>query len=184
MTSISKDYILEVSKKIFVEEGIASVNMRAIAKECDIALGSIYNYFPSKTDLISEIIESIWLEILDINNIPNKFDSFLDALSFIFEAITNNSKKYPMFFKSHRNFFSKDDKNIGKEKMIIYFIKIKETLLDVLEKDPNIKKEFFTNEITPNLYIEYIFILLLDMLAKDNTNFNPLLAFIKQSIYK
>ena len=49
----SREAILEECRKIVMEQGISAVNMRSVAAACGVAVGSIYNYFPSKTDLIS-----------------------------------------------------------------------------------------------------------------------------------
>lgn len=55
-----KELILSTSSNIAHKEGLSAVNMRRVAKECDIALGTIYNYFPNKMDLIVAIIEDFW----------------------------------------------------------------------------------------------------------------------------
>ncbi|MGN9059767.1 TetR/AcrR family transcriptional regulator [Mediterraneibacter faecis] len=37
--------------------------MRAVASRCSVSAGTIYNYYESKADLLSDTIESIWHEI-------------------------------------------------------------------------------------------------------------------------
>lgn len=37
-------------------EGLAALSIRNIAKECNIAVGTIYNYFPDKAALVTEVI--------------------------------------------------------------------------------------------------------------------------------
>ena len=39
----SKEDIMQVCRKIAAEQGLPAVNMRAVAKECGIALGTLYN---------------------------------------------------------------------------------------------------------------------------------------------
>ena len=41
-------------------EGLDSLNMRSVARACQVALGSLYNYFPSKDDLLLATVESVW----------------------------------------------------------------------------------------------------------------------------
>lgn len=48
----SKENILKASREIASKDGLQSINMRNVAKHCGVAVGSIYNYFPSKADLI------------------------------------------------------------------------------------------------------------------------------------
>ena len=54
--------------------------MRTVASECGIALGSLYNYFSSKSELLSATIEAVWKDIfqmgktLEIEKVhPHKF---------------------------------------------------------------------------------------------------------------
>ncbi|NLC64792.1 MAG: TetR/AcrR family transcriptional regulator, partial [Erysipelothrix sp.] len=60
----SKEAILSVGKEIVSQSGINALNMRNIAQRCNISVGSVYNYFPSKGDLIIATIESVWQEII------------------------------------------------------------------------------------------------------------------------
>lgn len=41
----SKEEILKVSRKLIMEQGWKSVNIRVVAASCGVAVGSIYNYF-------------------------------------------------------------------------------------------------------------------------------------------
>ena len=86
------DKILNISKNIAIEQGLNCINMRLIAKKCDIALGSIYNYFPSKSDLLIATIESIWKDIFNLENCSFKFENFSDTILYIFETINKNLK--------------------------------------------------------------------------------------------
>ena len=38
----SKEEIMDVSRRLVLEKGIASLSMRAIAEACGVAVGSIY----------------------------------------------------------------------------------------------------------------------------------------------
>lgn len=55
-----KELILSTATTLVHEEGINSINMRAVAKKCDVSLGTIYNYFPTKIDLVTAVIENFW----------------------------------------------------------------------------------------------------------------------------
>ena len=44
-------------------EGLAALSIRNIAKECNIAVGTIYNYFPDKAALVIEVITKFWRTI-------------------------------------------------------------------------------------------------------------------------
>ena len=44
----------------FAEQGYAAVTMRAIAKECGIAVGTFYNYYPSKDAMLAACLLHDW----------------------------------------------------------------------------------------------------------------------------
>lgn len=59
----TKAKILKVCREIISNEGLASLNMRKVARLSDLAIGSLYYYFPSKDSLLTASIESVWEDI-------------------------------------------------------------------------------------------------------------------------
>ena len=55
----SKEKILKTSRELIQEQGWSAVSIRSVAAACEVSVGSIYNYFDSKTDLISSTVESV-----------------------------------------------------------------------------------------------------------------------------
>jgi len=54
-----KHQILHAAAKIFAEKGFHRTTAREIAEEADLAVGTIYNYFESKEDIVIEIVDHI-----------------------------------------------------------------------------------------------------------------------------
>ena len=74
----SKADILKTSRELIQQNGWAAVNIRAVAAACGVSVGCIYNYFGSKTELVSAAVESIWN---DIFRHPEDEAVFQDTLS-------------------------------------------------------------------------------------------------------
>lgn len=51
--------ILEAATAIAAEGGMAAVQIAAVAERAGIAAGTVYRYFPSKTDLIAELVAAV-----------------------------------------------------------------------------------------------------------------------------
>ncbi|HZL62644.1 MAG TPA: TetR/AcrR family transcriptional regulator, partial [Pseudolabrys sp.] len=51
--------ILAAATTIAAEGGMAAVQIAAVAARADIAAGTVYRYFPSKTDLIAELVAAV-----------------------------------------------------------------------------------------------------------------------------
>ena len=60
----AKEKILECTRKHLSETGYTSLSLRLIAKECHLGVGTIYNYFPSKDDLVAQIMLEDWFKCL------------------------------------------------------------------------------------------------------------------------
>lgn len=59
----SKQEILKTSRKLIQQQGWSAVSIRSVASACGVSVGSIYNYFDSKAELITATVESVWCEI-------------------------------------------------------------------------------------------------------------------------
>lgn len=51
--------ILEAARTLAIEHGMAGVQIAAVAERAHVAAGTVYRYFPSKTDLIAELIAAV-----------------------------------------------------------------------------------------------------------------------------
>ena len=76
----SKEEILCVSRALIQNQGWKAVNIRTVAKECNISIGSVYNYFENKADLIAATVESVWHDIFHLSENMFSFDDFSGKL--------------------------------------------------------------------------------------------------------
>lgn len=74
----SKEEILKTSRELIQKKGWSAISIRSVASACDVSIGSIYNYFDSKTDLVGATIESVWNEIF---HTPEDDSVFQDIIS-------------------------------------------------------------------------------------------------------
>ena len=60
-----EERILEAARKLFDQNGFAETDMKAIAKEAEIAVGTIYNYYQSKNALYERIMVDNWEKTIE-----------------------------------------------------------------------------------------------------------------------
>lgn len=83
------DLILACAKEIIYEEGISAISMRKIAARCNIGVGTIYNYYPNKMDIIIGVVMDFWKDCIlnfNINQIQNP-DFFEEIELFYFHIL-------------------------------------------------------------------------------------------------
>ena len=74
--------IIDAAQSIAGEEGMGAVQIAAVAHRADIAAGTVYRYFPSKNDLVAEMISGTAdRELLQCVRLPNSAPGPLSALA-------------------------------------------------------------------------------------------------------
>lgn len=179
----SREAILEKCRQIVTEQGISAINMRTVASSCGIAVGSLYHYFPSKTDLISAAVEDIWRDIFHMPGDPPAFETFTDCLTWLFADIREGCARYPGFFTLHALGFTTDDRKEGRRLMERYFCHMKESLCNVLDRDPAIRPDAFNKELTREAFVEFIFTSFISMLLQGQTDCGPLSEIAGRCLY-
>lgn len=61
---INKQQILDTAFDIACTSGLSGLSIRGIASACNVAIGTVYNYFPTKHDLINDVVGRFWNEAL------------------------------------------------------------------------------------------------------------------------
>lgn len=54
-----RDHILRAALEILVDEGYRAMTMRRVATRCDMKLGNLTYYYPTREDLVRDLLESV-----------------------------------------------------------------------------------------------------------------------------
>ncbi|MDP4143317.1 MAG: TetR/AcrR family transcriptional regulator [Bacillota bacterium] len=85
-----REIILIHAKDIIVNEGFNKLTMREVSKKSGIAVGTIYNYFPTKMDLTIQLMENYWYDYLDeVNEIDKTEQDFYLKLFKLYKRLDN-----------------------------------------------------------------------------------------------
>jgi AcrR family transcriptional regulator len=179
----SKEAIIKASKEIATTQGLQALNMRNVAKHCDVAVGSVYNYFPSKADLAAATVEVIWKDIFHNISVIDNPNDFIQRVTWLFETVKNGVKEYPAFFTMHSVNFANDDKIKGREIMNEYFAHIKKGMLLSLQNDKSVKKDTFNVTFTQEHFVDFVFSNIITLLINNQQSCYVLNEIIKHTIY-
>lgn len=79
-----RNKILEVSKEFFMERGFHETKTKEIAKEVGIAEGTLFNYFPTKTDIFFETMAAGYMTDPHAKDAINYQDDVVDMIFDLF----------------------------------------------------------------------------------------------------
>ena len=93
----SREAILQTSRELIRTQGWDAVNIRNVAKACDISVGSIYNYFQNKSSLVTATVESVWQDIFHEPENPAGFSRLQNVSSGPMTVCAEAMKLIPAF---------------------------------------------------------------------------------------
>lgn len=125
-----REAILAQSREIVISQGIDKLTMREVSNKTGIAVGTIYNYFPTKRELTTVLIEEYWNEYLNhIDEIDKKSADLFTKLYEIYkkmEYFVDTFKE--IWVKNYTSGYSKD----GMERKNIFVDKLVKRIEDIL----------------------------------------------------
>lgn len=178
----SREDILKASRTL-VQKGTAEgISIRSVAAACGVSVGSIYNYFQSKTDLVAATVESIWEDIFHIPAENRVLCSLELYISWIFQRLQYGDKTYPGFFGLHALSFSEKEKKDGRQRMEKLWNHIETGLLQVIQKDKDIREAVFSETFTKKDFAHLVFMYMISSLVLGEYDCSKLLESIKRII--
>lgn len=179
----SKEEILKVSRELIRQEGWSAINIRSVAAACGVSVGSIYNYFGSKAELVGAAVESVWCEIFHRPEDAEVFRDTQACIAWMYGRMCYGCQQYPGFFTLHSLNFMREDKADGKRRMQQTWQHILEGLRTVLERDPKIRPDAFDGQFTPERFADILFSLMLSALLRQDYDPTPVLEIVRRTLY-
>lgn len=157
-SKISKEQILQTSISYAKTNGIQCLNIRTIANACNVSIGSIYNYFPTKTELIIAVMEEFWShacthEDMEDINIQNFFISY----PILYKKIYHYLNLFEGNWLHQATFLDNEIKVLGKKVERTYFDSIKQMIHILLDYDETISPDIWTDTFNKESFCEFLF---------------------------
>ena len=179
----SKADILKTSRELIQQNGWAAVNIRAVAAACGVSVGCIYNYFGSKTELVSAAVESIWNDIFHHPEDETVFQDTLSCIRWMYRQMEYGCQQYPGFFTLHSLGFMRDEKADGKRHMQQAWHHMLMGLCAVLRQDARIRPDAFDEQFTAEKFAEVLFSQLLSALLRQDYDPSAVLEIVLRTLY-
>lgn len=179
----SREEILKTSRELIQRQGLSAINIRSVAAACGVSVGSIYNYFDSKTALVGAVVESVWCEIFHRPDDNAVFQDTLACVTWVYQCMEYGCKHYPGFFTLHALGFMGEDMSAGRQKMQQTWQHILAELCAVLKRDIKIRPDAFTAEFTAKDFADVLFSLILSAFLRQNDNPSTVLEIVRRTLY-
>lgn len=97
----TREAILQSAKRLFIAQGYTKTTMGDIARDCDVGVGTLYNYYISKSVLLTEIFRidlpdlSDQVDIIKQNNLLDLREKLRSVISLFMDVF---HRQFPRFF--------------------------------------------------------------------------------------
>lgn len=179
----SREAILQECRQLLIHQGAAAINMRAVAQACGVALGSLYNYFPSKAALIRATVQSIWEDIFHLPDAPPQLHSFPAAVRWLYDRLAEGALRYPGFFTLHAISFAQGEKPAARQQMADYFGHIRRCLITALAQDPALVPGSLHGALSPEALVTLCMDSVLAMHMSGRDDIEALLRLLSLALY-
>ena len=177
----SKEEILKISRQLVQQQGWSAVNIRSVASACGVSVGSIYNYFESKSQLVTATVESVWCDIF--HSPQEVFQNTQECIQWLYQRIKYGKDQYPGFFVLHSVSFANAERPGGRQRMEKAWQHIRTMLCAVLERDSRIRPDAFDARFTPEQLADLLFSLLLAAQLRGQYDPTPAVQWVTRTLY-
>ena len=179
----SKEQILTASRELVRQGGWHAVSIRSVAEACGVSVGSIYNYFASKAELVSDTVESVWCEIFHRPEDEAVFRDTEACIGWMYSRMEYGCRQCPGFFSLRSIGFMREDKPDGKRRMQKTWQHILEGLCFVLKHDARVRPGAFDAAFTPEKFADVLFSLMLSALLRQDYDPAAVLEIVRRTLY-
>ena len=167
--------ILEKARGLVLAEGLDALNMRRVAQACEVAVGTVYRYYPDKTALMIAVVGSVWREVFAPLMRREPWPDALALVDAMARCVRDGRARYPGFFSGHM--LAVEDAQRGREAMAQAIGHMRGMLAAAIRADaPNLAAP-----LTPDMLADFV-IDFFKMDLMNGTERIPLLKALLQGV--
>lgn len=165
-TVTSREQLLAAAKEIAYGQGLSQVNIRAVASKCGVAVGSIYNYFPTKADLIAAVIEDFWRQAAHMEScLPTSGEPFPAYVGRLYGELRRNLSAFQSGWLAQIAALGAEERQKGRALEEKCFEHIKHGLLHALDAASS---PLLASESDRTAFVDFVFCNLLLLLRRGD----------------
>lgn len=183
-TKITKEQIFQAACKIANEQGLKQVTVRNVAAACKVSIGSVYNNYETKGELVFDVAKDYWRSVFDtavLDSLPK--DDFCDFCGALYKILSHKLSGFMREWISVMSTFSDEDKSMGRAKEAEIFSGFKILLQKALDNDKKINNQVWENDFSKEEMLNFIFTNMLNSLRQGAKNCDFLIKVLRKALY-
>lgn len=171
--------LLAHARALMREQGAAAINIRALARLAGVSVGTVYNYFASKEDILLALTEEYWQNTLREMESAIPSGSFLAQIEAIYAMLRsriNDSARALMGSLGSAE-------TAGQQRMHAMQQVLRAAVIRRMEQDPAIPQSLWQGAFTQQAYADFVLMNLMLLLRRDTPDISFFLEIIQKTLY-
>ncbi|MEN6637297.1 MAG: TetR/AcrR family transcriptional regulator [Clostridiaceae bacterium] len=174
-----KKTLLACANRIECSEGVGAISIRRLASEANIAVGTVYNYFESKQEVLMALTETYWKEALVEMHKRISAERFGDQLQEIITFLRSKMNDCAeILMRSLR-----DDAEAGRMRMASMQRVLRQSLVERIDRDSAIPTCVWTESFTKEAFADFAFNNILSLLQRKDEDAITFLVIVNRTLY-
>lgn len=182
---INKQQILDIAFDIACTSGLSGLSVREIASACNVAVGTVYNSFPTKNDLVNDVVGRFWNEAL-ADRMPSAKDGD-DFVRFCQELARQLSEALAKFRDDWLTEIAALDAHgiaSARKREESCFAHIRKGLAIALDQDPNVVRDRLQGPLAPDKLCAFIWDSMLSSIKRGDDACETLFDLLRRVLYE
>lgn len=174
-----RSLLLSHSKTIIEAEGIEALNIRTLAKKSQISVGTVYNYFSNKDDILLSLAEDYWKQALSEMNLFVCAPSFFDQLDEIYTFLKTHLDRCAALLMQNLG----SAIPTGRQRMNSMHEVLMLEIMRRMTEDHQIRHHIWCENFSKEEYARFLVTHLIVALRTGHQDIHFLIEIVKRTIY-
>ena len=171
--------LLASARRIACTDGVDAINIRNIASEVGVSVGTVYNYYDSKQAVLLALTEEYWQGVLEELQQSVTAERFPDQIAEITVFLRSRMNDCAEILMRSMHEFAEP----GKERMAAMQQSLKRALLLRLQEDTAVRENIWNGALTMEAFAEFILQNILILLQQKGSDMQPFIEVIRRILY-
>ena len=171
--------LLSCARDIECSEGVDAISIRRLASEANIAVGTVYNYFESKQEVLLVLTEEYWKDTLIQMQERISGGRFSDQLGEMIAFLRSRMNDCAVILMQGL----RDDVETGRIRMASMHRVLRKALVDRLDRDGSIAQSVWTDTFTKESFADFTMTNILALLQQEEEKTDTFLVIVRRTLY-
>lgn len=181
---INKQQILDIAFDMACASGLSGLSIREIASACDVAVGTVYNSFPTKNDLVNDVVGRFWNEAL-ADRMPSAQagDDFVEFCEELARQLSEALAKFRDDWLTEIAALDAHSLASARQREESCFAHIRRGLALALEQDPKVAHDRLQGALAPDKLCAFVWDSMLASIKRGDPACETLFALLRRVLY-